>query len=416
MKSRTGHPVTSLALAGSSVVLVALMLPACGADTDGVFQSSTSGRSSSSSGSGSSGGGEGGTSASSGQGGNTSSSSGQGGGQTGSSSSSGQGGQGGSSGQTSSSSSSSSGSPTPEDCLDGLDNDLDGTIDCADSDCTTGFTCTDEPPAGWTSVTLEQGMGAPPAPMPCANGDVPESLFTGPAGPPQCSMCTCGNLTGNTCNAPQLLCFPGSQSCNNNQTDWTGNFANGNCAKPDIGFSISLSCRLGNTASVGQTGSCTPSTSDFPNKDTWAGWAQSCVIQTGSGGCAAGTICAPKPAPTQSICIRQDGQQTCPAGWNTVEGYAGGTDDRSCDACSCMANATCTGGTYQVFDSNNCDPNGGNPITVDNNTCRNVSGQIDFTTWSVQKNPPMPGGSCTPQGGNAQGSVQTKGPVTFCCK
>lgn len=416
MKSRNPRPFTLVAVTGSSLVLLGLMLPACGADTDGIFQSSTTNTNSSGS-SGSSGGGESGVSSSSGQGGNASSSSGQGG----ASSSSGQGGasssssgQGGSAGQTSSSSS--SGSGTTEDCLDGLDNDLDGAIDCADADCTTGFTCTDAPPTGWTSVTLEQGQGAAPSPMPCNDGAMPESLFTGPAGPAECSACSCGALAGNTCNAPGLSCYVGSNNCGNGQQNWTNNFANGNCAKPDIGLAFNLSCRLSSATSVGQTGSCPPSTSDFQNKDTWAGWAQACAIQTGSGGCAPGTVCAPKPTAAQSLCVRQEGQQMCPAGWKAVETYVGGDDDRSCSACSCTANATCTGGTYRVFDANNCDPNEANPIVVNDATCRNVSGQIDAGTWSVQKVPPTAGGTCTAQGGAAQGSVQPKGPVTFCCK
>lgn len=425
MKARSRRPPTFLCLASSSVLLVGLVLPACGADTEGVFQSSSNTNTGGSNGSNSSSSGDGGSTVSSSQS-SSSSGNGQGGGLSSSTSSSGQGGglasstsssgSSSSSGQTSSSSSSSSGSGMPEDCLDGLDNDLDGAIDCADSDCTTGFTCTDEAPTGWTSVALEQGIGAPPAPMVCDSGAMSEVLFTGPAGPAECTACTCGTLAGTTCSGPQLFCFPGSQGCNSGQQDWTGNFANGNCAKPDIGFSITMSCRLGNAASVNQPGSCPPSTSDFPNKDKWAGWAQSCDVKTHNGGCAAGTVCAPKPGPTQSLCIRQDGQQMCPAGWKTVDAYVDGTDDRSCGSCACAANATCTGGTYQVFDTNNCDPNNGNPVTVNDATCRNVSGQIDFGTWSVQKNPPTAGGSCTPSGGQPQGAMQPKGPVTFCCK
>ncbi len=412
MKSRTPrHFNTAVAITGSSLVLLGLMLPACGVDTDGVFQSSTGANTGSTSSSGSSGGGESGASSSSGQGGTSSSSSGQGGGQTSSSSSSGQAS---SSGQTSSSSS--SGSGMTEDCLDGVDNDLDGNIDCADADCMTGFICTDDAPDGWTAVALEQGPGAPPAPVPCDSGALPESLFIGPAGPAECSACSCGSLAGNTCNAPGLSCFVGSNNCGNGQQDWTGNFANGNCAKPDIGFAISLSCRLSSATTVGQPGSCPPSTSDFPNKESWVGWVEACAIKTNTGGCTSGTVCAPKPTGTQSLCVRRDGQQTCPSGWNSVEAYTDATDDRSCGACSCMANPTCTNGTYQVFDSNNCDPNGGNPVTIDNNMCRNVSGQTDFGTWSVKKNPPAAGGACAAQGGGAQGSMQPKGPVTFCCK
>lgn len=412
MKSRTRRPLNSVAFGSGLIILGAFMLPACGADTDGVFQSSAGTNTGSSSGNG----GEAGA----GQG---SSSSGQGGGVSGSSSSSGQGGgggngTGGSSGQSSSSSSasSSSGSGMPEDCLDGLDNDLDGDIDCADADCTTGFVCTDEAPQGWTSVAIEQGMGAAPPAAPCVDGSLAEALFTGPAGPAECSACTCGALTGNTCNGPTLACFVGSNNCGSGQQDWTGNFANGNCAKPDIGLTGSLSCRLTAGPMVGQSGACPPSVSDFANKDMWAGWLQSCGIKTGTGGCGTGKVCTPKPLDTQSLCVRQDGQHMCPNGWNTVDAYVGGADDRSCAACSCTSNATCTGGTYQVFDFNGCAAGGDNPITVDNNTCRNVSAQLDSFSWSVQKNPPVAGGSCTAQGGEAMGSVQTKGPVTFCCK
>lgn len=304
---------------------------------------------------------------------------------------------------------------TLEICLDGIDNDVDGAIDCADADCTVGFAC-ETIPDGWSPAWTEQGMGSPPAAIPCGNGVMPETLFTGPAGPAECSNCTCQALTGTTCNAAQLLCFVSSQSCGTNQQDWTDSFTNGNCAKPNISLAMTLSCRLGNAASVNEPGSCVPSTSDFPNKDMWTGWVQSCAIDTSTAGCAASSVCVPKPTPTQSLCIRKDGQIMCPAGWTAVEAYAGGTDDRSCGACSCSANPTCTGGTYQVFDSNNCDANGGNPITVDSATCRNVSGQLDFGSWSIQKNPPTAGGSCSPQGGAPTGAVMPTGQVTFCCK
>jgi len=394
-KPRARRPFASVVASGSSVVLLALMLPACGADTEGVFTSPE----------GNTGGAD--TSSSSGQGGTTSSSSGQGGDG---------GGQGGSGGQTSSSSS--SGGPVdPEDCLDGLDNDKDGNIDCADSDCTVGFTCTDEPPQGWSSVALEQGMGAPPVATPCDGGAKPEELLTGPAGPPECSACSCGPLMGTTCKAPPLACFVGSVGCNLGQQDWTDDFPNGDCAKPDIGFAVTLSCRLTGMASVAEPGSCAPSMSDFPNKDTWAGWANACAVKTSAGGCAAGTVCAPKPGASQSLCVRHDGQHACPAGWTNVDAYSGATDDRTCADCSCTASATCTGGTYQVFDLDGCAPGGSsNPITIDNMMCRNVSGQLDSNSWSVRRNPPVVGGNCAAQGGEPKGSVQPTGAVTFCCK
>lgn len=409
IKSRTRRPFASVVVTGSSLVLLALMLPACGFETEGVFESpSGSGGNTG----GSSSGGEGGATSSSGQGGATTSSSGQGGNGGGQG---GVGGQGGSAGQTSSS----SGGPVdPEDCLDGIDNDKDGAVDCADDDCAVGFTCTDAPPDGWSSVALERGMGAPPGATPCDNGATPEVLFAGPAGAAECTACTCGDLMGTTCNPPALTCYVGSQGCNFGQQNWTDDFPNGDCAKPDIGLAGSLSCRLTGPASVAEPGSCAPSKSDFPNKDTWMGWVQSCAVKTGTGGCAAGTVCAPKPGPTQSLCIRQDGQNACPAGWATVvEAYVDAKDDRACADCSCAAAPTCTGGTYEVFDLDGCAAGGSsNPVAIDNNTCRNVSGQLDSDSWSVKRNPPTAGGNCTPAGGEPLGSVQPTGPVTFCCK
>jgi hypothetical protein len=222
---------------------------------------------------------------------------------------------------------------------------------------------------------------------------------------------------GTTCNPPGLECFVGSQGCNFGQQNWTGNFANGDCAKPNIGIAGSLSCRLTGSASVAQAGNCMPSVSDFPNKDTWAGWVNACTVKTSAGGCASGTVCAPIPADTQSLCIRQDGQNACPAGWKAIDAYAGATDDRSCNTCSCPAAPTCTGGTYEVVDLDNCAAGGSTAnIVIDNNTCQNVSGQLDQGSWSVQRNLPTAGGKCTGQGGEPTGSVQTKGPVTFCCK
>ncbi len=432
MKPRTrrffGTPLASLVFAGGSVALLALTLPACGLETSGVFESPSGGTNTGGSGGrgGEGGGGQGGSTSSSGQGGSTSSS-GQGGaasssGQGGATSSSGMGGMGGgqagSGGQTTSSS---SGGPVdPENCLDGIDNDKDGSADCADSDCTEGFTCTDAPPDGWSTVAFERGPGAPPVAMPCDSGAMPEELFVGPAGPAECAACSCGALTGTTCNAPGLACFPGSAGCNFGQQNWTNNFQNGNCAKPDIGASIQLSCRLTSMTSVAEPGSCMPSVSDFPNKETWLGWAQACAIKTSGGGCATGSVCAPKPAGTQSLCIRQDGKNACPANWQQVDTYASATDDRACADCSCAPSATCTGGFYRVFDLDACAAGGSDPpIDVDSNTCRNVSALLDAqinSSWSVQRNLPTPSGNCAAQGGEATGSVQPQGQVTFCCK
>jgi hypothetical protein len=221
---------------------------------------------------------------------------------------------------------------------------------------------------------------------------------------------------------PKLTCFAGSGTCGGTAADWSGPFANGACQKPTnlLGNAFSLSCRLDGQATVTQTGSCQPSVSDFQNKETWGGKIAACATTAG-GGCGQGSACVPKsPTPTQSLCIRKDGEEACPAGFAaTTVGYKGGTDTRGCEPCSCESNATCTGGTYAFLDNDNCQPPGtGNSqnVNIDNATCRNVSNQLDFGSWSVQANPPMPGGSCAPSGGQPTGAVMPDGAVTFCCK
>jgi len=371
------------------VTLLGASMIGCGADsaTD-VFQSGGAGANTAVT-----------TGSSSGQGGSGQGGSGQGGsGQGGS----GQGGSG-------------AGTVGSENCLDGIDNDGDGDTDCADTDCNDGYACVDEAPEGWTYSTTEPADGGEPTP--CADGSAPEELFTGKAGPAECSACSCGPLEGASCSMPTLECAPGSNSCNGG-TDWSGAFQNGACAKPSLGLNFSLSCRQSSPAAVMEPGSCAPSASDFANKEPFAGRVRACSSKSNGGGCGAGSVCAPKPASaTQSLCIRQDGEQACPAGFTkAIQGYQNGTDTRACSACSCASAATCEGGVFRFYDFNGCSAGGDNPIVVDDGTCRNLTSLLDSGSWSVEAVPVMVGGGCTAQGGEPTGEVQTEGAVTFCCQ
>ncbi len=388
-----GASLVTSALPFGALVLLGSSLLACGSDTTGVFQSGGS------AGSGSTTTGPGGNGGSGGQ-------AGAGGGQGG------QGGSGGGQGG------SGAGMTGVEECLDGKDNDGDGDADCADDDCTAGFTCVEEAPAGWSYAWTEEADGAPAEP--CADGSTPEELFIGLAGPAECSACTCGDLQGAACSAPTLSCHPGSTNCGGTAEDWSGAFQNGACAKPTdlLGFTGSLSCRQGNPAAVTSPGSCAPSMSDFSNKELFAGRIYACGAKASGGGCGAGSTCAPKPAdPAESLCIRQDGDQACPAGWTeAVQGYKNATDMRGCSACACASAATCDGGLFRFYDFNMC-MQGGDPTTaVDNTTCRNVSALLDSITWSIQAIPPMVGGGCAATGGAPTGEVVPEGTVTFCCQ
>jgi len=393
----------------SALVIISTSIAACslGGDVDALFQESSGGNST----------GSAGTGGTSGTGGTTSTGTSS----TGTSST----GTGSTGSNTTNSSSSSTGtSGGPEDCLDGIDNDGNGLIDCADPACQPGFECVESAPSGWDYFTLEKTIFPNPNPTvpSCANGATPETYFTEPAGPAQCSACTCGAPSGVTCGPPAITCYPGSQGCNGGGQNWTATLANGMCAKPNLGFfTTSLSCRLSGPPVV-NGGSCQASTTDFANKDTWGGELVACAANAGGGGCSTGQACVQKPTDPakESVCIAIQGQETCPSGWtSTTMGYTKGTDNRSCTACSCdPGGISCMGGSYTVYDLDQCATQGASdlPIPITSNMCTNVSVLLDGGSWSIKANLPTPSGGCTPSGGDPAGEVQTDGPITFCCK
>lgn len=337
----------------------------------------------------------------------------------------GTGGAGGSGGGGTSSTGAAGGAMGPEACLDGVDNDGDGMTDCEDADCGAGYECVDAAPAGWQGpYRVDQGSPSDPASQ-CDGGTLPETFYAEPAEAAECTACTCSDLMGASCSAPSIACWPGSTSCNGIQQDWTPALQNEMCAKPTnlLGVTSSLSCLLSAPAAVVQKGTCTPSVVDFPNKDMWSGRVEACVLPSSGGGCGAGKACVPIGSdPAQSLCVKQDGKQACPAGFEVaVEAYADGDDTRACSACACGdATVTCSG-SYTFYDANLCAMGGNNPpIAVDDSMCTNVSVLLDNSinnpSWSVSTDPATAQGSCPATGGQATGEVQPSGPVTFCCK
>lgn len=310
-----------------------------------------------------------------------------------------------------------------EDCLDGADNDGDGDTDCADSECSPDFECVPPVPAGWQGHFHVSRTDHPTPPPACDGGSNPAVFFAGPAGPAECSACSCGALQGATCSAPQLSCWAGSTSCSGSATDWTPALADGQCHKPGnlLGFSQTLSCSITAPSQVIDKGSCAPSGVDFPNKETWQNQVGACDLPEG-GGCGGAQACVPKAAgaPAEALCISKAGDVDCPAGPYSQKAvtFTGGTDERSCSACTCGdGDSACNGGSYTVYDPDQCGNNGNeNPATISSASCQNVSSLLDFGTWSMKGTLPQPQGACPPDGGSPQGQVQVDGPVTFCCQ
>ena len=230
----------------------------------------------------------------------------------------------------------------PEVCDDGIDNDCNGRVDCADPACaSTGFACTPSVPAGWLVVAFNatQRVACP------AGYPTPTDLTAAPANPGSCA-CNCTTV-GNTCSAsPFSVAVGPSNTCTGSSA--TGLVADGGC-NPVSGLTgINPNAYLQANAPAGPT-SCTPNPSNTLGA-TRNG--RSCEGTKTGGGCTVG-VCARSPGTPFSSCIQRAGQQSCPAGYpnRTIVGLTA-TDTRGCTPCSC-ANVPCLV-NVAIFNSGNC--------------------------------------------------------------
>jgi len=286
--------------------------------------------------------------------------------------------------------------------------------------CQAGYTCVDADPAGWTGhyYVTETALPAAAAPA-CPANLTAHTDHTGPAGAAQCTACTCGALQGAACAPPDLTCYAGSTTCAGTATDLTVQLENGACDKPALPGVVVLqaSCKLTSPATVSAAGTCAPSATDFPNKQSWATRIDACGADTSAGACGAGKVCVPdgSGAAGESLCIRQDGTATCPAGWTKViQGYGSSTDTRACGACTCGGgDTTCVDSHYTFYSSASCTTNPAMGSTsVASAQCTDVSADLGGARATL----PTAKGNCPAGGGAATGAVTPLNPFTYCCQ
>jgi hypothetical protein len=313
-----------------------------------------------------------------------------------------------------------------ENCTNGLDDDMDGDIDCEDTDCDAGFSCTDPVPPGWTGpVALWEGNGNLPPP-PCGlSGGFDSIAASGSDGlsasPASCPSCSCG--------APQgVACQIGTASFYSNAMCVGGG---GQLSIPEgvcqafVTSTIDPAGVMWNAAPPGG-GACFPITTGTVSVPSvvWAERARSCGGLTDIGDGCGGGLCVPRPQIpfAEPVCVYRAGDQSCPAAYPDKALYFQSADDtRSCTSCGCgTPTGTSCGGTLQLYTDNNCN--------VDEVTLSTV-GQC--AALPPDPTPPPPpyfslrsmkytggsnnGGSCASQASNRTGTVNAISPVTFCC-
>lgn len=267
--------------------------------------------------------------------------------------------------------------------------------------------CAPPVPMGWSGlVTLYNGAGPAPA-CPGAYPTLAFDLNGGLNAPPAMCGCTCGAVSGATCNASYSV------------------YTNSNCGTLCNTFTVSScvstsSCNNGNSVRATATasgGSCTPNPTKSVPGVTWSSVGRGCGGATPTAGCMNGAQCVPTPTGSFSrVCVTKAGDETCPSDYPLKNSlYSGVSDSRDCSTCTCGSptNVTCSGGVAGIYDAPSCS---GSSTTVPvDGACHSASG---ITTISAKfTTAPAPsGGSCAPSGGNATGQAAGTGRLTVCCR
>jgi hypothetical protein len=306
-------------------------------------------------------------------------------------------------------------------CFDGVDNDKDGDIDCADSeDCAAIAECVPAIPPEFKEYVRYHGesyTGDTHTPPKCPDGSEPTRYFSGPGGAATCSQCSC-DWPGAACSAPKIECYQGNLTCTNG-ADFTTTAQNENCISL-MGFSAAMqdeSCLIvASSAAVTSPGSCSTSGGAMTKGPTWQEEIFVCALESAGGGCMAGQACAPKPAINYegAICIEANGVVECPTGWKTEQRtvYSGGNDTRGCSSCACMSGISCgNDGYYAVHGDNVC---GGAGVIVNGACTGAVTANLGANGSLKPKLSSVIKGQCG--GGQPTGSVETSGPITICCR
>ncbi len=346
---------------------------------------------------------------------------------------------------TSSTTTSTSTGTGSEDCTDGIDNDADGKIDCADPDCTAGYSCHNPVPVGWTGhYALADGTFAA-LPGNCPGSTYPNPFYTGyrspNAAPPVCSTCSCGSTQGATCTIDKIhitniTCAEvqaGAANCylpvapvidgachnigapGGQKTCGPPDLASGTCPGGSQACNVSIYL----DPPVAQGGACPPS----PQAPTiapfsWSNAARACLPTTEGKGCANDFACLPNTAaPFGAVCISKLGDNACPAGsgYTTKKVFydLDPVDTRACTDCACgsPSGLACNTAITTYSDTACTSAN----ATTDASMCNSYPNNPavgSYKSVSTQ----FTGGACAASGGQAMGSVVPQNAVTFCCQ
>jgi hypothetical protein len=289
-------------------------------------------------------------------------------------------------------------------CTDGIDNDCNGLVDCADPACAqAGYTCVAQPPPGWSLVafTPTQSLGCPRVFPATTDVDVDPTPL-----PAQCS-CTCDLITPPSSCAAMVTTRTGDNGACANLGGSPA--ADGTCGGP-----ISLTANVQVSGADGFHGSCAPNVvTTRPSPNTTRG--EVCSGVKIGGGCPAGQACLLAPSPFFA-CIAAPTQVVCPPGAGYPNGHFVGSnnDSRGCAGCACNTPPVC-GLTWDFFNGPNC--MGSPQLTLyPDGSCMATNGKKDYQSNRLTGNPQNASCAGPTQQPQPTGALTLDREQTVCCR
>ena len=288
-----------------------------------------------------------------------------------------------------------------ENCTNGVDDNGDGLVDCADPFCVgAGFICVPPAPSGWSYAGLV--AGSPPA---CGAGTTAAPLVMDISAAPAVCTCGCSVTQPPTCESGSIQVLSGTSACTASSTIPAGD---GNCADASLDFSYYKAFYP-----PGPTGGACADSVGASLPTPTSTQVTACENAMAGAGCSAGKVCSWNgPGGT---CLVVDGGAACPPAY--PHGHDAGSaieDMRDCGACSgCTVSGTCSNGVLSTYGSPGCTGGGGvGPVPVDGGC--GFYGSLARVTFYRYSATPLP--ACTPgAGGVPSGGVALLNPSTVCC-